>query len=760
MAMTVPVLGVLAWSAWRRRPASAAGDLAVVLLAASWWSLAYTLELSGASLATVRFWGDLKYLGIMLLAPAWLVFALRYTDRGAWINCWRLMALGVVPVATVAVLGNAATRDLIRFYPDFQPGTVPYAAMGPLFWVHTAYTYALLLSGAFLLVSTCLKAPRPYRRQGAVVAMSVALCLMGNLSHIAGVGLLRFFDITPFAILTAGLVLVQGVLRYGLLELVPVARDAVVERMSDAVVVLDRYERVVDLNAAARTLLGVSPDGGVGEPLAGLLPGATALIDRAASAADSRTELHLPSSGVHLELVRSGLHDAQGRRSGQVLVLRDVTARKRDEARLARLALEDTLTGLANRISLSLAIGSALDRARDGGPPFGLLFCDVDRFKRINDTLGHEVGDRALQAIAARLSRVARRGDTVARLGGDEFVVLMAESASAEVADRLARVVVDAFRAPLLVGPHALYLTLSVGTCQYPGGRTDTAAMLRHADAAMYRAKTAGRNRAMSYPGELDEVSLQALQLERDLHDHCPRELEVHYQPVVALATGRCVGVEALLRWRHPHRGLLEPDTFITLAEQSGLIRELGSWVLREACTQVGHWQRGRREPLALAVNVSALQVDAALVRDIAAVLDDTGLDPGCLTIEITESEVLHDEHGALGVLAELKTLGVRIATDDFGTGYTSLEQLRRYPLDVLKIDRSFVGGLGGNSADEIIVAALVSLAHDLGLEVVAEGVETLDQRDRLAFYGCDQVQGFLYAPPLPADAAGAYLRV
>ena len=760
MAATVPVLGVLAASAWRRRPAAAAGDLALVLVAASWWSLAYALELSGASLATVRFWGDLKYLGIMLLAPAWLVFALRYTDRGEWITRGRIVAMGIVPALTVAVLANRATHDLIRYYPEFEPGTVPYAAMGPLFWVHTAYTYVLLLSGVTLLVTTCLRAPRPYRRQGVVVAVAATLCLIGNVSHITGVGLLRYFDITPFAILTAGLVLVQGVLRYGLLELVPVARDTVVERMSDAVVVLDRYRRVVDLNTAARTLLETSPDGGVGEPVAGLLPGAEAVLDHAEADVDGRGELHLAARGEHLELVLSGLHDARGRRSGQVLVLRDVTARKRDEERLSRLALEDTLTGIANRNALSLAISAALDGARDGGPSFGLLFCDVDRFKRINDTLGHEVGDRALQAVAARLTRVVPRGDLVARLGGDEFVVLVAESSSAALTDRMARVVVDAFRTPLLVGPHALYLTLSVGACQHPDGGTEVAALLRHADAAMYRAKAAGRNRAMGYHGEPDVVSSQGLQLERDLHDQSPRELELHYQPVIDLATRTCVGVEALLRWRHPVRGLLEPDAFVGIAEQSGLMPKLGTWVLHEACTQARQWQRARGAPLGLAVNVSAQQVDPLLVRDVALVLDHTGLDPACLTLEITESAVLHDEHGALDVLADLKALGVRIATDDFGTGYTSLEQLRRYPLDVLKIDRSFVRGLGGNSADDIIVAALISLAHDLGLEVVAEGVETAAQRDRLASYGCDQVQGFLFSPPLAVEAASAYLRL
>lgn len=759
MAATVPLLGVLAASAWRRRPAAAAGDLALVLVAASWWSLAYALELSGASLGTVRFWGDLKYLGIMLLAPAWLVFALRYTDRGEWITRRRLGALGIAPVATVAVLANGATHDLIRYYPDFQPGTVPYAAMGPLFWVHTAYTYVLLFTGVTLLVTTCLRAPRPYRRQGVVVAIAAGLCLIGNLSHIFGVGLLRFFDVTPFTVLTAGLVLVQGVLRYGLMELVPIARDAVVERMSDAVVVLDRYRRVVDLNTAARALLATPADGGVGEPLAGLLPGAEAVLDHAEADADGRGELHIDATGAHLELVLSGLHDAQGRRCGQVLVLRDVTARKRDEARLSRLALEDTLTGLANRTALSLAIADALDRTRSGGPAFGLLFCDVDRFKRINDTLGHEVGDRALQAVAARLTRVARPGDLVARLGGDEFVVLVADSAAAAVTHNLARGVVDAFRAPLFVGPHALYLTLSVGACQHPDGGRDVAALLRHADAAMYRAKTAGRNRAVGYDGGPDVVSTQGLQLERDLHNQSPRELELHYQPVIDLATQTCAGVEALLRWRHPLRGLLEPDAFVPLAEQSGLMRELGTWVLREACAQARLWQRARDAPLGLAVNVSAQQVEPLLVHDVARVLDHTGLDPACLTLEITESAILHDEHGALGVLGDLKLLGVRIATDDFGTGYTSLEQLRRYPLDVLKIDRSFVRGLGGNSADEIIVAALISLAHDLGLEVVAEGVETTEQRDCLLSYGCDQVQGFLFAPPLPVGAAGEYLR-
>jgi diguanylate cyclase (GGDEF)-like protein/PAS domain S-box-containing protein len=545
------------------------------------------------------------------------------------------------------------------------------------------------------------------------------------------------------------------VLRSGLLELVPLARNAVVERMSDAVLVLDAYGRVVDLNPAASELFGVALGQAGGRDARSLLPEVEGWLDRYGETADSHDEVRLGSQDYDLAV--SALTDEAGRRSGHVLVLRDVTARKRDADRLSRLALYDALTGLPNRKLFTERLEAALRAARSAGRPFGLLFCDLDRFKRINDTLGHEVGDLVLQRIATRLARTVRPGDLVARLGGDEFVVLLTDGGDPDDVLRVASSLLAAVAQPLLAGRHELYLTVSIGVSRYPDGGQDAASLLRHADAAMYRAKAAGRDR-VECERRPDDHALERLLLERDLHGRGAGELELWYQPITSLWDGRCMGFEALLRWRHPRRGLLEPDLFVPLAEQSGLMLDLGAWVLREACRQAVLWRQEHGSPFSIAVNVAPRQVEPGLPGQVAAVLDETGFEASCLTIEITESAVLADGQGALRILHQLKDLGVRIATDDFGTGYTSLEQLRSYPLDVLKIDRSFVSGLRRGQPDDVIVAAMVSLAHDLGLTVVAEGVETRDQCERLASYSCDAAQGFLFAPPLAPAAASAYL--
>lgn len=755
MAAVAPLMGALAWRAWRHRPASAAGSLALVLGAASWWSVAYALELSGASLATMRFWGDLKYLGILLLAPAWLVFALQYTQRPVRLTPRRVALLGVMPALTVALLANDATRDLVRSYQEVRPGELPYVAVGPLFWFHFAYTYSLLLAGAFVLISACLRASRPYRRQGLVLIAGIGGTLLGNALHIGGVGPLRLFDPTPFAVLLMGMVLMWGLLRSGLLELVPLARSAVVERMSDAVLVLDAYGRVVDLNPAASELFGVTAGRAIGQGARSLLPDVDHWLDRHGGTFASHEEVRL--AGQDYDLAVSTLSDDAGRLSGYALVLRDVTARKRDADRMSRLALYDSLTGLANRKLFTDRLEDTLRAARPGHRPFALLFCDLDRFKRINDTLGHEAGDLVLQRVATRLARAVRPGDLVARLGGDEFVVLLPDAGDLDEVLRVAAELLSAVAQPLPAGRHELYLTVSIGVSRYPDGGQDAATLLRQADTAMYRAKAAGRDR-VEYERRGDDRALERLQLERDLHGRGAQELELWYQPITSLWDWRCVGVEALLRWRHPLRGLLEPDLFVPLAEQSGLVGDLGAWVLREACRQAVAWQREHTADFSVAVNVAARQFEPGLPRQVASVLEETGFAPSNLTLEITESAVLADGRGALRVLHELKDLGVRIATDDFGTGYTSLEQLRSYPLDVLKIDRSFVSGLQHGQPDEVIVAALVTLAHDLGLSVVAEGVETLEQCERLASYSCDAAQGFLFSPPLAPAAASAYL--
>ena len=444
--------------------------------------------------------------------------------------------------------------------------------------------------------------------------------------------------------------------------------------------------------------------------------------------------------------------------AGVVLNIRDITERKTAEEALLHQAFHDTLTGLPNRALLLDRLGQSLARR---GPRRGsmtaVLFLDLDRFKWINDSLGHAAGDELLQQVSERLRTALRAGDSVARFGGDEFVVLCEELDGEWEAEAIAERIHDALTEHFCVDGRDLTVTASIGIVTSATASGATAdSLLRDADAAMYRAKERGRDRVESYQRGMQTLALERLQMEGDLRRGIERdELRVHYQPVVRLSGTAMIGVEALVRWQHPERGLVAPGDFIPVAEETGLIRAVGAYVLDEACKQVAAWNRANpdRTPLNVSVNLSARQMSAAdLTRLVLRALNDSGLEPGLLCLEITESVLMEDVGASRTVLQSLKELGVRLGIDDFGTGYSSLLYLRRFPVDFLKVDRSFVMGLGHNSEDGAIVAGVLGLAHALGVGAIAEGVEEPAQADKLAALGCEQAQGFLWSKPLPAD--------
>jgi diguanylate cyclase (GGDEF)-like protein len=384
-----------------------------------------------------------------------------------------------------------------------------------------------------------------------------------------------------------------------------------------------------------------------------------------------------------------------------------------------------------------------------------VLFLDLDRFKWINDSLGHAAGDELLVKVAARLAEAIRPGDSVARFGGDEFVILCDDLDGDWEALGIAQRVNAALGTHFSVEGRDITVTASLGIATTGQSSAYTAdSLLRDADAAMYRAKERGRNRIEAFQGGMRARAVERLEVETDLRRALERdELRVYYQPVVRLAGAAMLGVEALVRWQHPERGLMAPAEFIPVAEETGLIQPLGAYVLGESCRQVAVWNRAHpdRAPLSVAVNLSARQMSAAdLTRLVITALNDSGLDPGLLCLEITESVLMEDVSASRNVLQSLKELGVRLGIDDFGTGYSSLLYLRRFPVDFLKVDRSFVSGLGENSEDGAIVAGVLGLAHALGVGAIAEGVEQPEQADKLALMGCEQAQGYLWSRPLP----------
>ncbi len=454
------------------------------------------------------------------------------------------------------------------------------------------------------------------------------------------------------------------------------------------------------------------------------------------------------------------VHDEHGAVSHFIAMFADISERKQAEARIRHMAHHDPLTNLPNRVLLTARLDKALGHVSQTDTRLAVLFIDLDRFKHVNDTLGHSVGDRLLRVVARRLQSVLREEDTLARLGGDEFVVMIEALHDASHAATVARKLLSALEAPVQIDHHELFIGASIGISLAPDDGNDTETLLRCADSAMYRAKDAGRNTFEFYTAEQGSLSRERFELEHALRHAVQRgELRLHYQPQAECGSGRIVGVEALVRWQHPERGLVPPDRFIPLAEETGLIEQIGEWVLETACRQAQAWAAAGH-PLRMAVNLSGRQVsDAALVDTVSHVLQRTGLDPRLLELEITEGHIMRRVEHCIATLQQLKQLGVTLAIDDFGTGYSSLSYLKRLPLDRLKIDRSFVQGIPEDRDDIAIVATILSMAHNLGLSVIAEGVETPTQLAHLQDAHCTEYQGYLLGRPLPAETLTEWVQ-
>ncbi len=429
--------------------------------------------------------------------------------------------------------------------------------------------------------------------------------------------------------------------------------------------------------------------------------------------------------------------------------------------RLAHQAHHDALTGLPNRVLFEDRLGVAIAHAHRQARQLAVLFLDLDQFKVINDSLGHGLGDRLLQAVAERLLASVREGDTVARQGGDEFILLLPWIANAVDAAKVARKILEAIRQPFHLDGHDLYVTTSIGISVYPEDGETVGTLIKNSDSALYRAKERGRDGVQLYAPAMNAQAAERLNLEGSLRRALPLgQFELYYQPVVDAARLHAVGVEALLRWRHPERGLLAPGEFINLAEVTGLISQIGPWALRTACGQARRWHEQGHGSLLLSVNVSPRQfLEGDLVAQVASALEETGLDPSLLELEITESLAMQRAEATAATLGRLKSLGVRVAIDDFGTGYSSLAYLKRFPLDTLKIDRSFVQDIHDDPVAAAISRAVIVMAHTLKLRVVAEGVESEEQRDFLAASGCDYMQGYLFGRPVPATTCESLLR-
>jgi diguanylate cyclase (GGDEF)-like protein/PAS domain S-box-containing protein len=554
--------------------------------------------------------------------------------------------------------------------------------------------------------------------------------------------------------------------------------NVTLDSIGEAVLRTDVQGKVTYLNRKAEEMTGWHREEARGRPMAdvfrlieslgGPADGNTAGIatqeeQAARETADSTNCILVRRDGFECGIERkvTPIQDQDGNVTGAVVAFHDVTEARAKSLEMSHLAQHDPLTDLPNRVLFNDRLTQAIALADRQGKQLAVLFVDLDHFKKINDSLGHDVGDKLLQSIAGRLIACVRRSDTVSRLGGDEFVVLLAQVEHAEDAAYTARKILRALAAPHLIDNKDFDISVSIGVSTYPSDGQDAEGLMNRADNAMYEAKEHGRNNFQFFRHEMHARLAERQSLEADLRCALGRkEFLLHYQPKLNLQTGAITGVEALIRWLHPQRGMMYPAQFVSMAEECGLMAPIGQWVLLEACKQAQAWRDSGLGVVPVSVNVSAAEFGAKdFLSGVRAVLIATGVEPQHLELELTESVLMHDAEAAVVTLAKLKVMGVQLAIDDFGTGYSSFTYLRRFPSDALKLHQSFVHEITADTGDAAIVSAMINLGRSLKQRVIAEGVETRAQLKFLQRHRCGEAQGYYFSPPVVAEQAGRLFK-
>jgi diguanylate cyclase (GGDEF)-like protein/PAS domain S-box-containing protein len=544
--------------------------------------------------------------------------------------------------------------------------------------------------------------------------------------------------------------------------------------LGDAVVCSDVAGQITFLNLVAEQITGWTLLEAAGRPM----PEVLRILDVSSGQASENTvevailrirAVHLPSncillrrdgSRIPIEHSIAPIYDRDGQANGAAVVFRDVSAAQAMARQITHSAEHDFLTGLPNRMLLNDRIGQAIAMAQRDRMPVTVLFLDLDGFKHINDSLGHPIGDQLLQSIAKRLVDCVRGSDTVSRQGGDEFVVLLAQAEHSEAAATIANRILRAVAEPHFIGQRDLHVTTSIGVSVYPDDGLDAETLIKSADTAMYQAKENGRQNFQFFKPAMNARAVERQFIEESLRRALERqEFTLHFQPKISLTTGAITGAEALLRWTHPTRGAIAPAQFIPIAEDSGLIIPIGRWALRQACAQSRAWIAAGLPPVSIAVNVSAMEFrDEGFLEGLSVILRETGLNPESLELELTETVLMKRAESSAAILQILRQKGIRVAVDDFGTGYSSLSYLRKFPIDSLKIDQSFVRQITTGGDDVAIVSAVINMARSLKLRVIAEGVETREELEFLQARSCDEAQGYYFAKPMPAEQFASLL--
>jgi diguanylate cyclase (GGDEF)-like protein/PAS domain S-box-containing protein len=905
-ALSTAISAAVAAYCWRRRSRPGVAAFAVVAAAEAFWTLGFILEDVSPGLRAKLFWDNLQFLPVAVIPVGFLAFAHGFSGRPVRHPVRVYGALALPLLALTALAFTDPLHGLVR--ADTQPVTEPFGQLAyrltPLYGAAGIYVYLVQGAAFAVLASGWMRTHPLFRTQVNLVVAGLLIPVLGSVLTITVLADTPYRDVSPWTFAAGNLIIAWGLFRRRLFDVVPVARHAVVESLSDAVYVLDAGGRVVDLNAAARHAGTRSDGAAVGRPAAEVLPLPTEVVARLHANGATAMEVDAGPAGGPVHLGVHPLHGPQGEPWGSVVVMRDIAEARRAEAELRRSrdrleavvgertaalvaandalraseeslrqiaensgelfwllehdrgvaylspafermwgmpsgeirddagralrvvapehraaveammeegytrpaqatfrvvhpdgserwlatravpvpgpdgaayrmagvtedvterkrmedqllydAFHDALTGLPNRALFQDRLQHALDLSRrhpDRG--FAVMIVDLDRFKLVNDSFGHLAGDRLLADVANRLRACLRDGDTVARFGGDEFALLLDDVADAGEGLRGAARIQDAFTEPFAPQGNEVFVTPSIGIVLSGAEVAEPEELVRRADTAMYRAKELGGARCEVFDRAMHARALARLSLETELRRALERgELEAAYQPIVTLPEGRVAGFEALVRWRHPQRGLLAPGAFLEVAEETGLIVAIDRWVLREACTRLRDW-RDRYPDIAprMTVNLSGNQfTHGGLLEFLEQTLAETRVDVDWVRLEITERTLLGGAEQAL--LAELRARGVQMLIDDFGTGYSNLAYLHRLPISALKVDRSF---LSGDEPNPAIVGAVVALARNLGKDVVVEGVERVDQLAMLVEMGADYAQGYLFSPPVDARTA------
>lgn len=758
-----------------REPLTRAGTaFGITVVSIFCWMFGTALTYLATDAAVAMFWVKLAVSGTVLSPVAAQLFAATVANQYERLKKRIGTIFGISVAFLVALLWSPLYIESLvwrpwGYYPLYGPIGAAYAVF--FFTVHGA-TLALLWS----FYQRASPGSNP-RRQARLILAAIAI------ASFAAVDLLAALDVEvyPFGFLfiLAFLAIVGHVVRsFHFIDITPaLAGQTIVDTINEALVVVSEEGVVRLVNTAACELLGRSEADLIGSKFSEHFDVSGAeqmheslLAGKPLRSIETTYDTRQGTSRT-VKISASILSDRKNRAIAVIYVLRDITKRRHAEDKIRFLAYHDSLTRLPNRTQFDEKVEHTLSFAAGSEESIAILFIDLDRFKNINDTFGHHAGDRLLVVAANRLRKCMRtessfdderQADTlIARLGGDEFAVALTGMYRAQELRNIAQRIIDRLSEPFTLQGEKVYIGASIGISMAPRDGKNAETLLKNADRAMYQAKQAGRGNYHFYNSEMDELALERIQLETDLRHALDRaEFQLDYQPQINLQTGTIIGAEALLRWMHPRRGLIPPMDFIPLLEESGAICEIGRWTLREASLQTKRWEREGLGSFKIAVNISPRQFrHGDLVEDVVDALKEAELDPRWLELEVTESLLMHDADQTMVNLTELKAMGVSIAVDDFGTGYSSLRYLRRFPIDVIKIDRGFVQDIAASQQDAALTNTIIALAHNLHRSLIAEGVETQQQADLLREKGCNLMQGYLFGKPMPADGFTAMLR-